>query len=233
MPLYSPRPFRINNVTTQVICWVMVPVAQTEVQSSTNSLHNFLAPMWFAPVSRFSAFFAPRSHALMCSAQIPDAPLHWPWLSWETVVLSSPSDGGASAIGKGVPLAGNPTLYASLSVYNSSCLTVCRSIVRRQGLAWVSKAFWYHPFRWWNASWTFPLLSSDTMLSPTLEVSQLLLALSAACTLHFICRAAACLIFPLGKREARFTISFHLPLLIQSFPGGYVVLGSTHLGMRR
>jgi hypothetical protein len=42
-------------------------------------------------------------------------------------------------------------------------------------------------------------------------------------------RAVACLIFPLRKREARVAISFHVPSLIQSFPGARFFLGSTQL----
>jgi hypothetical protein len=67
------------------------------------------------------------------------------------------------------------------------------------------------------------------MLSPTLAVNQLLSTLSAAWTLRFIRRAAACLIFPLRKREAHFTISFHVLLLIHSIPGDRFFLGLTHL----
>ena len=43
----------------------------------------------------------------MCSARTPDAPPHRPWLSWETAVQSSPSDGGSSSIPNGVPFTGN------------------------------------------------------------------------------------------------------------------------------
>ncbi len=86
-----------------------------------------------------------------------------------------------------------------------------------------------HPFRWRNASCTFPLLSSDTMFSPTSAVNRVLSALSAAFTSRFIRRAASCLILPLRNREVRFVISFHVPSLIQSFPGDRFVLGLTHL----
>ncbi len=87
-PIFPP-PFGINTVTTQHICWGAVPVAQTDEQSSTNSSHVFPFLMWLMPFSGSSANFAPRSHALMCSARIPDAPPHRPWLSWETAVQSS------------------------------------------------------------------------------------------------------------------------------------------------
>jgi hypothetical protein len=52
----------------------------------------------------------------MRSARIPDAPPHQPWLSWETAVRSSPSDGGTSSIVKGVPFAGNPGARADSSL---------------------------------------------------------------------------------------------------------------------
>jgi len=87
----------------------------------------------------------------------------------------------------------------------------------------------YHPFRWRKASCTFSSQSSDTMHSPTSAVSRLLSAFSAAFTLRFIRCAASCQIFPLRMREARFLISFHVPLLIQSFPGAPVGLGPMHL----
>ncbi len=79
------------------------------------------------------------------------------------------------------------------------------------------------------ASCTFPLQSTNTMLSPTLEVSRLLSAFSAAFTSRYIHHAAACLIFPLRMREARFAIKFHVPSLIQSFPIARVCLGLMHL----
>ena len=69
------------------------------------------------------------------------------------------------------------------------------------------------------------------MLSPTLAVNRVLSALSAAFTSHFMRRAASYLIFLLRKREARFAISFHIPLLIQSFPGDRFFLGWTHLAV--
>jgi hypothetical protein len=60
-------------------------------------------------------------------------------------------------------------------------------------------------------------------------VSRRLSSFSAAWTSHFIRRAAVCRIFPLSKKEARFTINFHVPSLTQSFPGALFILGSTHL----
>jgi hypothetical protein len=99
-------------------------------------------------------------------------------------------------------------------------------MVWKQGLACVSEASRYHPFRCRNALCTFPSASLATIDSPTYAVR-------AARSLFSAAWMACCMRWPSDQRSwparrsnVRCIISNHVLLLIQSCQWAFVVPGS-------
>ena len=105
---------------------------------------------------------------------------------------------------------------------------VCQSIIWKHGRAWVSVADRYHPFRWRNASWTFPPASSWEIISPTCFVRASRSARSDFCTSRCIALASWRRSCPDRRSDVRRLISCHVSSLTQSLRFRRVIAGSTH-----
>ncbi len=112
------------------------------------------SPLPGPPPSRSgsSSWRMPRSHSLMCSAYIPEAPATRPLDSSLAAVCSSPSDGKSSLISILSTLIGRESPCDNLLTYKSTLSEVWCSIVWKHGFACVSEVARYHPFRWRKAS---------------------------------------------------------------------------------